>query len=556
MPSNYNPEKRSVGNLLSMTNPPLLVPDWQRNYSWTVKEAESYWQDLIDFSERYPDDNINEEEYFLGSVVLVDNQNSHLVLDGQQRLATSAILLSVIRDFLHPYKADAATRTSQRYLTDYDDALEQNTYKLTLNRFDRDFFRREILEPRTGDYAPMEPELNSHRSIRSVREFFQRKFSDKYEELDDPQVSYQWTLRVQKVLTSHVSTVAVISGDEDNAASVFETLNDRGIGLSTPDLLRNLLLRRTNEENLEEAIDLWGEILEVESEGNLNNYIRHFWVSRHGDVKTKALYREIKAQIIENDIDSLVLTRDLSDASAIYTDILTARHDNYEIASVLEKINQLGANLLYPPALSLLATEDDEAILKGLKAYLTAYVRHAVIGRLENAVLETESYTTAKDIFGGAPVNEIIERLKAFSPDDDSFRHSFARASLPRSASARYILTELELDLRTTEELDVAPPSRVHVEHIYPRTPQNGHRLANHSAVLNRIGNLTLLSRRLNTVIKNAPFEEKKPHYEASELLLTQALTDKDEWTPAIIDERQQALSERAAGIWNFPDDE
>ena len=53
-----------------------------------------------------------------------------------------------------------------------------------------------------------------------------------------------------------MSVVAVVSGDEDNAATVFETLNDRGIGLSTPDLLRTLLIRRAQEADREEIVDL------------------------------------------------------------------------------------------------------------------------------------------------------------------------------------------------------------------------------------------------------------------------------------------------------------
>ncbi len=56
MPNQYNPAKRTIENL-SLTSPPILVPDWQRNYSWTTSEAETFWQDLINFDSLYPDDN-------------------------------------------------------------------------------------------------------------------------------------------------------------------------------------------------------------------------------------------------------------------------------------------------------------------------------------------------------------------------------------------------------------------------------------------------------------------------------------------------------------------
>ena len=168
MPTQYRPERKTIGELLSMTNPPILVPNWQRNFSWTTSEVDTFWQDMMLFDAQYPGETINSEEYFLGSVVIVDNSENHLLLDGQQRLATSAILLSVIRDFLAQYRHDAAVRTSNRYLTDFDDARGANTYKLTLNRYDRDFFKREVLESRDASYVEPEPLLESHRLIRRV----------------------------------------------------------------------------------------------------------------------------------------------------------------------------------------------------------------------------------------------------------------------------------------------------------------------------------------------------------------------------------------------------
>src|SRR5215208_4811437 len=263
MASRYTPEKKAIGQLLSMTTPPIVVPEWQRNYSWTTSEVETFWQDLLAFHELYPDENINDQEYFLGSIVMVDNNVSHLLLDGQQRLATAAILVSVIRDSLAHYNRDAATRTSTRYLTDFDDALNRNTYKVTLNRYDRDFFRREIMELRDSGYEEPPASLNSHKLIRQARKFLNDKIEQKYKEIGNPERSHQWALRILRVLTGHMSVVAVVSQDEDNASTVFETLNDRGIGLSTPDLVRNLVLRRAREDAREEIIDLWGIVLEI-----------------------------------------------------------------------------------------------------------------------------------------------------------------------------------------------------------------------------------------------------------------------------------------------------
>ncbi len=554
MASLYNPEKKTIGEVLAMTNPPILVPDWQRSFSWTLHEIQSFWEDLLQFEGRYPAENINDQEYFLGSIVIVDNTTNHLLLDGQQRLATSAILLSVIRDFLGRYSQDAATRLSARYLTDFDDAQNRTTFKLTLNTYDRDFFRQEVLERRDAAYVEPAVALASHELIRSARRYFFAEFQRRFETAASPEEAHRWALRIQRVLLSHMSIVAVVSRDEDNAAAVFETLNDRGIGLSTPDLLRNFLLRRAVPDDRPEIIDRWGDILELGGDPQLRAFLRHYWLSHEGDVKTQSLYREIKGTILERDTSSLVFTRSLHSASVTYRDIVNASDDDEELARHLVDINTVGATALYPALLSAYDVGSVEQRRLLAQALLVAFVRHNVIGGLESTQLEQVVYSIARDLRANQDFPAAIHQLIQFAPGDNAFRNAFASASLPRRATARYILRELELNLRATEELDVAPPSRVHVEHIYPQNPQPGGKWANHSAAINRIGNLTLLSRRLNAAGQNADFNTKRGFYDESELLLTRQLLPLAAWDFGTLEQRQVQLSNLALGIWEFPD--
>lgn len=554
MPTRYTPDRRTIGNILSMTNPPVVVPDWQRNFSWTTSEVETFWQDLMRFNNQYPDSNIDDQEYFLGAIVIVDTNQGHLLLDGQQRIATSAILLSVIRDFLEKYNKDAATRVSTRYLTDFDDALEAYTYKITLNRYDRDFFRREALEHRSQNYEVPSPSYESHQLIRKTRNFFVKKFRETYDNINNPQEAHRWALRILKIITNHVSVVAVISDDEDNASNVFETLNDRGIGLSTPDLLRNLILRRANNNHLDEILDLWGEILEIENDAKLQDFFRHFWLSREGDVKSRSLYREIKTKVIDSNIESLSFSRQLRDSSRVYQDILNASFDgNERIEKLLSDIGGLGAKVLYPPTLSLLESSNDHEVLeKFLNAFIITYVRHSLISKKENSYIENIMFSVAKKLRQNISV-DLYNEIVIFSPNDEQFKESFKTALVSRRASAGYLLRELEQHFRTTEELEVAPPYRVHVEHIYPQTPLPENRIQQHAAYLNRLGNLTLLSARLNTSIRNGVYDIKKPFYEQSELIITKRIAEKySQWNEASIMSRQEDLSEHALSIWKF----
>jgi uncharacterized protein with ParB-like and HNH nuclease domain len=552
MPNQYTPQKKTIGELLSLTNPPIIVPDWQRNYSWTSSEAETFWQDLIDFSNKYPSQNITDQEYFLGSVVIVDNNVSHLLLDGQQRLATAGILLSVIRDYLTRYNRDSATRITTRYLTDFDDASNQRIFKLTLNIYDRDFYRREVLEERTADYLSPDAQILSHKLIREVRETFYTHFRNKYEQLNNPREAHDWALRILQVLVHHISVVAVISTDENNASNVFETLNDRGIGLSTPDLLRNFVLRRAPDADRDEIVTLWGTILDIDDEVKIDNFLRHYWLSRAGDVKTRSLYREIKDFIQTNNESSLLFTRNLADNAEIYRNLITAQAEDELSNKYLKDIRELGANLLYPSMLSAISTYSTEEFAIVCRNLINLYVRYSVIGRLENSPLETFCYNLAKDIRNGLSIADLIERLKERAPTDEQFRSQFSQTSVSRRDSARYILRELELNKRRTRELEVAPPSRVQVEHIYPQTPLADERWNNHNSMLNRIGNLTLLDRRLNASIKNGNFLLKRPSYQQSELVITNELVNYEEWSSVSVENRQMEMANIAVSIWSF----
>lgn len=553
MPDQYSSEKKTIGELLSMTSPPIRVPEWQRNYSWTSTEVETFWLDLLSFSDRYPGNAIRVQEYFLGAVVLVEQDGKHLLLDGQQRLATATILLSVIRDFLSRYSSDAANTTQQSYIAAYDYATDEHTYKLSLNRYDKVFFRREVQESPTPETLEAHPTLASHKLIRKARQFFEGRFREKYDEFGGGRPAFGWALWISRILTNHVSVVVVKSADEENAAAVFETLNDRGIGLSTPDLLRNLLLRQAAEDDQEEIIDCWADVLEVADYAKVEDFLRHYWLSRQGDVKTRRLYREIKSRLEQEHIDSLEFSRDLARSASLYRDIVTATHENRDIREALAGVSMLGAKALLPAILSSYDTGTDADRQRFIHCLIAFYVRHNIIGKLETSRLETVAYRIAKQLRENGDYNASIQALQEAATTDERFAQEFRTASISRQQSARYLLREIEHAKRETGEMEVGPPETVHLEHIYSRKPETG-RWPDHTEVVDRLGNLTLLSSRINREVRNAEFAVKKEHYARSDILLTRELTEYDVWDTSTIDQRQEALARIALGIWTFPE--
>lgn len=553
----YEAQRQTLGTLLSTTSPRIEVPEWQRSYSWDSGEVEAFWQDLVVFEAQYPGDTIGSEEYFLGSIVLVTGGPTNLLLDGQQRLGTATILLSVLRDARRDYKADAATRLHNKYISDYDDETDTSTHVLTLNLYDRDFFRTEIQDVPPPDPRPR-AELKSHGLIRKAREYFEARVRELTEAAGGGEAGFQRNIRIARVLCDHMSVVAVTSTDEDNAAAVFETLNDRGIGLSTPDLMRNLLLRRApDDDSRDRIVSAWQTVLNVHEEANVDELIRHFWVSRYGDVKARKLYREIKAKVTGQNIESLALSLELAESAVTYRDIVQARVEDADLRRSLEGIRMLGAKSLYPALLSGFAVAqggDAFERLRQLASVLTVlFVRHNVIGGRETTVMESTVYNVAAELRSSGDFDAAVKTIAEFAPGAEEFQNQFERASISRIATVRYILREIEHKKRITAEVAVEGTDRVHVEHIYPQTPE-GEKWQNHTSMINRIGNLTLLAKRLNAAIRNKDFGTKKEEgYKDSDLLMTKELLEIEDWNTEAIEERQRQLAAYAPTIWTVP---
>jgi hypothetical protein len=545
----YTPLKRAVHELLQTANPAIVVPDWQRNYSWKEEHYSTFWNDLVMFSDRSGED--IKDEYFFGSVVLVSGDSTLLLLDGQQRLATSTILLSAIRNKLVEIDPATSDYIQKTFLSFYDPMLQEVVHKIRLNVYDRAFFQRLISDRRGEGYNPPAPEISSHHHIAGALAYFESAIGERVAALNDDDAR-EWIIRIMTVLGKHFTVIAAYSTNEDSAAEVFETLNDRGIGLSTPDLLRNLVIRRAVQNQRDEIVALWESVISFQSDTDIKAFLRHFWISKHGDVKSQSLYREVKSTIIDENISSIDLSTELSDAAKLYRRLRDASYDNDDIAEKLETIRSLGAgaSILYPAMLSIFASLDDERVLICLTALLNIYVRDGVIGGIENSVLENRFHKAARNLRETSDSVAFCSAVAEGGLNDDDVRNRFTRLSLSQNGPRRYLLYCIEMAKRGTGELSVNPPSKVHVEHIYPQTPEPGAKWAQHDQVINRMGNLSLLDKRLNSAIKNGSFAAKKASYAASEIIITKELGDIDDWSVDRIAARQAAFANLAPTIW------
>lgn len=547
----FQPEKRILGEILSNTSPPIRVPDFQRDFSWGNEQISDFWTDLIGFGGNEPIGKLAGREYFLGAAVLVNNGAFHLVLDGQQRLATATILLAALRDQIKPFNENAAQQIQDRYISFKDYLTDERIFKIQLNIFDRIFFRDYIQAyPRIDG---IKPSKKSHSLIQKAYEYFQEQLVAGWDTAGGGKKGFDWAGYVTQLLRDHMALVTVVSTNERSAASVFLTLNDRGIGLSTVDFIRSFVLQHAHETQRDEIIQCWEAAFEACGTAiAAESLIRLSWVSRHGDIKARALYKVV-AELLDRGVSALDYSRDLRDDAILYRRFREGDTDDGDLQEYWVALRTLKANSAYALLLAAQHQLNPEEQRNCAKALVSLAVRHNIVCQMDRARFETTIYAAAKKVSDGVGFAVALEDLLAIAPHDDRFKESFGELTFSQQEHgvARYLLQCFETSLAATAELSIAGSKRVHVEHIYPQTPLDGQKWADHKAFVNRLGNLTLLDKRLNEGIKNAGFAAKKAVYKTSRLEITKGLVQiAGDWSPAQIQARQGDLCVKALAIW------
>ncbi|MFI6960299.1 DUF262 domain-containing protein [Streptomyces sp. NPDC050255] len=570
--------RQTLGQLIGANNPAVTVPDdSQRQYAWTKKEVDIYWSDIKKFKTARDGGKDSASEYFIGPIVTITDKkvSTRSLLDGQQRLTTSTILIAAIRDALWNIGSVEGSSTANNLHRDYiarkagrRDPME---YFLVLSLFDRDFFRDYIQDwnESTGRCPGVERATRpSHKLISEAYSNFTSKISAELSSYADDEERLDWLDGLRECLINGLVFVEIQTPTSSDANEVFETINSRGKDLSTVDLVRNFLMEKSKSETEKQRVnDAWRVILDgFEKREEIERFLRHFWVSRHGDVKSHSLYSTIRQNLshhfnrIPQSYGVGAFSAELEAASNRYIDLINCNTGDADFDASLTEIKSLSADALYPLLLAASERRSYTDLQDLIDASISYYVRWTVVGRRESTLLEEKVFGAAKEVSAGAQIDSITSHICDWIPDDEAFRADFMEASTPKSSQSRYLLGKIEAYLRNTagvDEVVVANSPIVHVEHIYPQKPGPEWRLDEHEAWVNRIGNLTLLNGRKNQSMSNLPYSQKSSIYDESILLVTAETgtsriwnSETDWWRVEGIMERQEDLAALALNIW------
>lgn len=555
-------EVQGIGELLAGYR--LLVPIHQRAFAWTESEVSQLWEDLTRAQ-------IEETEgYFVGPVVLSEPAaptNRHSVIDGQQRLATISLLFAAVATYLRRHSEQSrAQLLEEEFLGKKDIRTLRREPKLTLGEDDAHYFRELVDSGSTGK-VPERPEGRkpSHVLLWEAYTYLYKRIEALAESTGKSWV--ESLMNLVEFLRGSVEIILVLVGSDQNAFLIFETLNDRGLRLTTSDLLKNHIFSQAGD-HLDPVRKDWTEMTaSLEAVGGDDvtpTFLRHYWISNREMVRERYLYRKI-AESIRSTPAVVELSTGLARSAAVYAALLSPSDSHWrnstEIRQNLSWLQVFRVVTPRPLLLAAVETMSKNEIQKVIAAVTRWSVRLAIVGGLGSGTVEDAYGRAARRIRKGKlrSVSALRSELSEILPSDEEFRASFANKTIRNRRQARYLLLRLEEKLRQDrrESAELAPNEnerQVDLEHVLPRNADEelwGHFVSEDvRSFVDRLGNLTLLRSTENRAVGATSFEAKKHSYSRSDLLLTRELTEHQSWNPEAIANRQDRMARLAVRAW------
>ena len=550
-----------IGHLL--TDRYIVVPPYQRAYSWTAEQIEELLRDLSDAMRE------KEAEYFLGTIVLTKHQaGQNAVIDGQQRLATISILICAIRNhFFAIGDAERANELHRDYLAKKELRGLSETAHLTLMAADNGFYESDIL-PKPNPTANVRPKAKKNLPASNARlevalHLCTEHINTLAKTTHTPAVVLlDWI----EYLNDKAKVIVVEVNDEAAAYTIFEVLNDRGLELSVSDLLKNFIFRVAGDK-VNEAQAHWSHMVGVlegsgAEEKALKTFIRHAWASRNGVTREKDLYDKIR-QHVTGKQRAVAFAKELSEMAHAYAALDNPSDDLWKeygpsVREAIEALQLLKATQIRPLILAIVTHFQAKEVRRALPMLVCWTVRFLVVGKLGSGPLESGYADRAQEVSHGkiSTASQLFDASKGFLAGDSEFEQSFAVARSSAQYLARFYLRVLERQDSNTagQELIVNPNfDAVNLEHIMPlaREPHwTAISAETHEAYVNRLGNLGLLDRTLNDKSGNLPFVDKAKTLANSRISMTRELATLATWDIETIERRQKHMAKLAVKAW------
>lgn len=561
------------------------IPDYQRPYSWTTDEIDDLFNDL--------DASVDtKNNHFFGAVVFncerKESDKVVEVIDGQQRLTTLMILFYAIRKIyseerFNSEKGISTRRNNVENLLEFlDDDGEVIGIKLKLGEANREFYKSYIVgswDKNDEEKEKVKKDFKNKNSLKvnkPIIDAYEHIFNVIYGKIRNISNSqaYNYLKEYHNTILDKFEVVEIEVENDVDAFLIFETLNDRGLELSSVDLIKNKLFKNcSTSSDFEDIKEKWIKVLGIlEDAKEVKKFIRHYWIYKHKFVSPQELFKEVRDYVGNDYIKSKEIIDDL-DRLAPYYNILKNPNDkillNKNLVDILEEMKALNFDLNYPIMLSVFDNypNDEDMIYRVTKLTLNFLVRYICVLKRKPSAIERVFSDLARNI----DINKMAEELKSHAKDNE-FKNAIKSLEVKiKSYSTYYLLVEYEKSLHINEKWISPGRKNVTIEHILPQTVDITKECGKYwidsfkedkddkygkeqcEIYVNRLGNLTLLGQNGQNKASNKVFISKKEVYKKhTDMFITKEILYYDKWDTESIEDRQEKMAVKYVDIFTL----
>ncbi|WP_041201922.1 DUF262 and DUF1524 domain-containing protein [Helicobacter pylori] len=532
-------------------NNQLVIPIYQRVYSWEKEQCKQLWDDIIKIG---GDDKM--DGHFIGSILYVlKNRITHsnnvlLIIDGQQRLTTITPLLTALRNHL----SDEVKREEieKHYLINSDKDGDKK-FRLILSESDKDTLLSLIDKDRR---KPSEPSSKIMENFKLFEEWI-RKNTNQLE-------------TIFKGLEKLIIVYIALEKGKDDPQLIFESMNSKGIELTQTDLIRNYIVMETEIEKQKGFYNKYWRAMEEDFKQNeklFNQFVRHYLTIKTREIPNiNKVYVAFKNYRQKEGIGIEDLLKDLQKYCGYFCRIVFKKESDKDLNKALGFLVDLEMDVIYPLLLELYSDYSDGVLSKAdfipIIALIESYIcRRAVCGLGTNSlnkvfpsftkhIQKDEYFESLKVHFGS-----LTEKQRF--PNNDEFKDLFITIDFYSFKKNKYFFERLE----NFDRKERVYTHEYTTEHIMPQTlteewerdlGKNFQEI--HNKYLHTIGNLTLTG--YNQEYSNNSFQQKRDMekgFKDSPLRLNQSLKDLESFGEEEIKKRANDLADLALKIWTYP---
>lgn len=543
------PEAKFLMDFIRESKGQFVVPVFQREYKWSpYKMVDVFWNDIEKLIEN------SSEHHFMGLFMYEINSISTSdieinLIDGQQRIATSFLLLKAI------------------------------STKLTST--DREYFKTEFIFMRRSVVAKLKL-----KGLATDNECFIKIMSDKDLKQDDKKTNvykvfdyfkekitkYNFDGEHWELILNRIYVITIPLFQKHKSQEIFESLNSKGIVLTPVDLIRNYILMGLPHKNQKHLYDTyWCKIQENVKPNRIVDFVLN-WLrcKKKTIIYEPHLYENFKLYLRENKIDKEDLLKELLEYSKFFKEIYYDSNLNYLSDFRKFRTSFYAASIV----MELFKKREDKLIndekFKEIILLFNTYLLRREIcdlnydlGQIFCSLFEREFNDEFYDFCIFKLVNENVNKPKRAMPTDDDVCKSLQHISAYKKPFTDVLFRNIEENkdgYKITKLIN-----GLTIEHIMPQNPrddsqywklfENNDGVINYNefeTYVNKIGNLTYLTRKENNDAKNNEWLEKYKFYTNKKLIINEPLANLIDWNKNSIDERTKFFVDKVVNIFPY----